>query len=558
MHPKKPGGRRNNNMKMKLTMLAVAAMVTASVSTSQAQPYYLAGGYNGWNANNPDYIMSGGPTAYNYTVTNGTPASFWEFKVTTLNFGTAYPPGNCKTRYNSGGTNIIRFYPGTIVDGWSPIANRVGYDDPGNISWELAGDFNGWNGGDSLINLGSGLYSNSVSIATAGTHAFKFRSTGTWSELIIGTTFENGGADISFTTTNSPQVVPFRLDLPNGRFVVGSLAPPPVTNQVVFAVDMSSQIQLGLFNTNTDSVYVSGGFNGWAGTGPGALNLTNVPIYASSQNPNIYYGTNVFVGAPNSLGSEYKFTDNNPGVGNGGYEPRGSNRSFNLLSTNGVLMLPVVNFGDVATSDYLNTSVNLTFRVNMNGATNTFGVAWAGQNVYINGNFLTGGWIGTWNPIGLAGNLMTEETPGSGIYTFTYTVPSGNPVNVKYKYGFDDGVNTLDDEAASFQDHGRTIRTTATGSYTNALDKFGNQYVEPSFGQLSVGAPAAGKVPLSWLGRPGVYLQSSSNLSGGAWSTQTNVDGIYWSTGTYSTNGLTSVTNMPAGSAAQFYRLIKP
>ena len=52
-------------------------------------------------------------------------------------------------------------------------------------------------------------------------------------------------------------------------------------------------------------------------------------------------------------------------------------------------MLPVVSFGDVATSDYLTTPVNLTFRVNMNGATNTFGVTWAGQNVYMNGNFLS-------------------------------------------------------------------------------------------------------------------------------------------------------------------------
>jgi len=52
-------------------------------------------------------------------------------------------------------------------------------------------------------------------------------------------------------------------------------------------------------------------------------------------------------------------------------------------------------------------------------------------------------------------------------------------------------------------------------------DKFGNQYNEPFFNlnnpgaaNLSVGPAVAGKVPVTWLGRPGAHLQVNSSLTG--------------------------------------------
>ena len=535
-------------------MLAVAGMVAASVSITQAQPYYVSGAAltPAWTPGTAANLMAGSPLS----LTTATVAGVYNpFKVTGASWSDPnYPGSDALLKGDANGTNTFYFYPGSTVDGWLPVNNRVGYEDPGT-AWEIAGDLNSWSGGPGyqLYSLGNGLFSNTIVIPTAGSWNVKFRISGSGAAY-IGTDFGKDASTIPLTTTSANQLVKFQLDLPHGRYVVGDLVAPPVTNQVVFAVDMSSQIQLGLFVPGTDAVFVSGGFNGWPGTGVGALVLTNVPFYNNGLNANIYYATNTFVGSPSSLGSEYKFTDNHAGIG---YEPRSANRSFNLLSTNGLIMLPVVSFGDVTTSDYLNGPIDLTFRVNMNGATNTFGVAWAGQGVYINGNFLNGGWSATWNNLSLP--QMTEELPtGSGIYTFTYTVPAGNPVNVKYKYSFNDGVNSFDNEAPSFQDHGRTIRTTVTGSYTNALDTFGNQYVEPTFGQLAVGAPAGGAVGLTWLGRPGVYVQTCTNLTSGSWVNHTNTDGIYWDTGSYSTNGLVSATNWPAGGGSQFFRLIKP
>lgn len=555
------GFRRRPNMKTQLTKLAlIAGLGIASALPSLAQPYYATGAFQGWapGAN----VMSGGPTTYTYIITGGTPGAYHEWKVTGATWADPNWPGggkNVKVKYDAGGSNTVYFTPGGIVDGWLPIANRIGYADPGNMSWELAGEFNGWGGGAGydLPSIGNGVYSNSVVIATAGTYQFKFRSLGAW-DVANGVDFGHDGANATVTTTNSPQTVPFVYDVPNGRFLIGNLVPPPVTNDVIFVVDMSVEILRGAFDPGVDRVCVSGGFNGWPGVGPTALVLTNVPTWAGGSNTNIYYATNIFSGSPSSLGSEYKFTSSNPNVPFN-YEPIGPNRSFNLLTTNGTIVLPVVNFGNTLASDYTSADVTLTFSVNLCGRSSVSNVVFdpsVHPAPYINGNFLTNGWIGTWTPISLAPNQMTENPIGSTNYVFSYLMPKGHLVRVQYKYAFDDGVNGLDNEAPSGQDHVRFVRTTATGSYAMAQDTFGVQYGEPSFGELAVGTPSGGTVPVKWLGRPGVKLQSAASLTG-SWTDHVQTDGTNWSIGTGTTNGLLSATNWPASSGNQFFRLIK-
>jgi len=550
-------------MKHKLAMLTVAGMVTASVSTTQAQPYYASGDFNlptAWSSPSANVLSLAG-TVYSNSTSGQTPNGMFQCKITTAGWASSWPSYNVSGMWDNTGSNNIYFQPGAFADGWTPAANRVGFDDPGQ-PWEIIGAFNSWDSTQpanaQMTSNGHGVYTVVYTVANAGTYAFDFRTSGHWDKMRAGQQiFNNGGQDGSFTTTTSPETMTFQIDLPNGRFRVFDAALIPVTNQVVFAVDMSSQIQLGYFHPGY-SVYAAGDFNSWPGPGGGLL-LTNYPPYNGGNNTNIYYGTNTFVGMPSSSPTQYKFNDNDPSALNGGWE-QSANKTLTLLSANGTEMLPVAVFNNVTTSDYLSVPVDLTFRVNMNGATNIFGVTWGGQNVYINGSFMNsaGNWISTWNNISLSGNQMTEETPGSGIYTYTYSVPVGSPVNVKYKYCFDDGVNSFDNEAPAYQDHGRTIRTTVTGSYTNALDTFGTQYVEPSFGQLAVGAASGNTVALTWLGRPGVYVQTCSNLASGSWVNHYETDGTNWDIGYYSTNGLVSATNWPAGGGSQFFRLIKP
>lgn len=424
-------------------LLAAAGLVAVSASVSQAQPYYVAGSglTPSWSPGAAANQMTGGPTLYTLstaTTANITPGGavggpYEEFKITGPDWSSNWPGNNVRTKPDGNGSNTFNFFPGVSTDGWSPAQNRVGYADPGGLSFEIAGDFNGWNGGAGyqLNPIGNGVYSNSIVVPTAGTYGFKFRTPGSWNDIAFGSDFGNFGANASITTTNSPQTVPVRLDLPNGRWLLGDLVVPPVTNEVVFAVDMSSQISLGNFNPATDLVFVSGAFNGWGGTGTNALALTNVPTYGG--NTNIYYATNEFIGAPGSAASEYKFTSSAAVYsGSSGYEPRANNRTFNLLSTSGVELLPVASFGDVVTSDYLTEDVTVTFTLNMtNAATSTNSPSAqnspqpytahafdpANDYICINGNFLSGGWT-TWDNISMAANKMVNNPPGSGIYTF--------------------------------------------------------------------------------------------------------------------------------------------
>jgi hypothetical protein len=421
----------------------------------------------------------------------------------------------------------------------------------------VAGDFDSWDGTKTLLtSRGSGVYSNTAVVATAQTFGFKFQSpAGSWSDSYFGDDFGNAGNNGSYTTTNASQNVPIALDLPNGRFLIGGLAPMPVTNQVVFAVDMSAQLALGNFNPSADMVFVSGSFNSWPGTSTNALILTNYPPFLGGSNTNIYYGTNVVVNLPGA-NYQYKFTCSDSAYSaNSGYEPVSNNRQFDLLTASGLLSLPVVKFGDVNVSDYLIDQVNVTFTVNMTNATSYPDGHVFDPNtdyVYINGNFFSGGWS-AWNPIALS--QMQNDPIGSEVYTYTATVPASDLINLQYKYSMQySGVTNYDNEAAAYDNHNRYIRITASGNYSTPMDTFGNQYSEPSFGLLTSASAGAGKATVSWLGRPGVQLQITTNVAGG-WQNIVATDGTNWLNGITTTNGFLSQTNLPAGRGQQFFRL---
>jgi hypothetical protein len=556
-------------MKHQLKILAAAGLLAASVSLSHAQPYYVVGDYNSW-ANPSATAMTGGPVQYDYTITGQTPGAYGNVKVTDGTWANTWPGNNMVVLYDTTGSATIHFHPGSSSDGWLPLANRVGYDSPDNsLGWGIAGDFDGWNGLSGLLpSIGSGVYSNSFVVATAGTFGFKFQSpAGSWTQIYFGQDFGNNNANGSYTTTNSPQTVPVVLDLPNGRYFIGSMAPAPVTNQVVFAVDMTSQIALGLFHPEY-SVFVSGAFNNWPGTGTGALLLTNVPTYNGGGNTNIYYGTNTIIGLPGSA-SGYKFTDNDPALPSGynGYE-QCNDRTLTLLTANGTLMLPVVSFGNLYASDILSADTPVFFSVDMNSAVGTDAHSFSsGDSIYVNGQFANWyAWESGTAPAPAPAGYQMIQQGSTTIYTNTIIVPAGTPVAFDYKYGMDPGSaygGPLDDEAGYLQNHHRVVRSTALNPYPFATDTFGNQYAEPFFtsgsrggANLSIGVPSGGTVPVTWLGRPGAHLQVTSAL-GGSWQDLIATDGTNWTSGYFSTNGLVSQTNWPSSGNA-FFRVVKP
>jgi hypothetical protein len=334
---------------------------------------------------------------------------------------------------------------------------------------------------------------------------------------------------------------------------------PPVTNQVVFAVDMTYQIQLGYFHPGS-SVYVAGNFNGWPGASSGnGLLLVNNPPYNSGGNTNIYYGTNTFIGLPGTSPTQYKFNQNDASAQNGGWESI-DNKVLTLLTTNGTLVLPIAVFNNLYASEVLQTQTLLTFTVDMTGAVDRFGNPFDPNNdlVLVDGDFLNPQWACLSHPADpvpntdYSQNFLTREGT-TMLYTNSYTVPAGNTLEVTYKYGIyhDSGnLNTnVDNEAGYAQNHSRYIRNNS-GVYNFATDIFGQQRTnsaaanEIAFGNLTIGRPTGSVFPIAWLGLPGVHLQYSTGLGSG-WTDLNATDG-------------TMSTNWPSSTGSAFFRLIRP
>ena len=103
-------------------------------------------------------------------------------------------------------------------------------------------------------------------------------------------------------------------------------------------------------------------------------------------------------------------------------------------------------------------------------------------------------------------------------------------------------MNAEDNEAPPYNDHVRYIR--AVGTYVMPIDTFGVITVEADPGTITITKSSPSQVTLSWNGRPGVRLQSTSSLTGGTW---TDVAG--------SAGASSSV--QPIGAGNLFFRLTK-
>jgi len=521
-------------MNKKLVVLGLGAMLTVAAQSVQAQ-LAIAGAFNGWNNTgvpNPGTDPAN-PLITTNIMTGGTNGSYQDFKFIrdSGSWNTSFPNNNCKIKYDAGGSNTVYFYTNTFNDGWLPSANRVGYNDPGNMAFEIVGDFNGFSSvpaGQMGLKPGSnGLYTNIFVVPTAGGHSFKFRTPGTWSEVNFGADFGNGGGDAGFVTTTTNQAILFQLDLPNGRWQAGG---PPVYAEVGFSVDMSV-VRATDVGFDPSTVTVNGSMNGWGGTG-----CTNNPTAA---NTNIYTSTNITILAGTSIQYQFRYVsggntvyDSLGGVG-------GQNRTYSVppvANTN----LPAVYFNDALPLDILNVDTTVTFSVSMTNAVGTDAHVFDPANdlVFINGDF--SGWL-AWNPVTLSGAGLTcgNNPVGSGIYTYTKTFTQGSPRSTTYKYS----INGADDEAGFGQNHFRYIRST-NGVYNMPLDVFGSMVVEAKVGGLAIGKPVGGSVPVTWLGYPSVRLQSATSLTG-PWTDVPNTD-------------TQNSASLPVDMSTKFFRLKKP
>ncbi len=242
---------------------------------------------------------------------------------------------------------------------------------------------------------------------------------------------------------------------------------------VVFQVDMSEQILCGLFTPGYDYVEARGSFQGlnaWSG----GFTLTNNPTAA---NTNLYTGIYL---DPNGAGTveDYKFIVDGwnweQPVSTGGFD-----RTFTVAPDGQTL--PAVYFSDLGPANTLTRTTTVTFTVNMANAYDINGVAFdpANDDVIINGNFTTPEWYSWTDPdLGISDDtqyILNNDPVGSSLYSGTFVIPTGSPLEVIYKYGIIHNAgypNTdADNEPPNGQNHIGYIL--GAGAYSFPVDTFG-------------------------------------------------------------------------------------
>jgi len=420
---------------------------------------------------------------------------------------------------------------------------------------EVHGFFNGWGTGDILTNDPSILTTNSSGVVASNVYVNTFAITAATNatdeyKYVIqpGGNYESPSAsDTDIYSGNR-----FFIDATETLPVVAFSDKPlvlSVTNIITFEVDMTALIEVGSFTTN-ESLTLSGDFNGWNTT---AQPMTNNP---AASNPDLYSTVVTIVDVP---GAEHYFKF----VENGTYESLANNRDLFLLQTNGSFTYGPVYFNNQLPEPFdfvYVTNEMVTFTVNMTNATGTgaggtesFDNQYpSGDTVWLNGlldginnNF----W--SWGGLGADGYEMTQ-IPNTFLFTITLPVNKGQSADLIYKYS----INGLDDEAGFGDNHERWIRSQP--NYTMPVDTYASQgastQTEIPFGNLAITQTTNNQIQLSWLGRPGVQLQTTPTLSPAVWTSQPFTDG----TNLLVAPGGTASTNYTTGASSLFYRLVGP
>jgi hypothetical protein len=575
---------------------------------------YVNGTFFGWSGNGLQLVQQGSSTIYTNTFddtndANGHVVSY-RFRINGNYESTAsWDNRGAQLPATSGATLVLPtpYYgdvgPGQIINVTFQVDMseqvQLGTFTPGVSQLDVRGSFNGWgNAGNYLTNDPSILVTNGGGIITSNVYTGTFPiTTGAqvpgvpatnafmeWKAVIDPQgSWENPGpttandAGNRFWCNNTNQTLPI---VSFNDAIYSPLA------YVTLNVDMSGVIR---YDTNyvPNSVTVWGTFNNWAN----GVTMTNNP---GGANPNIFSSPPLTMPEATAVIIQVRYT--NSLVGGWVYDyindsvyNNNARRLVTIPVTPAAITtnLPPFYFLDLAPDDYLAHDTPVMFSVDMNGAVGTDSTAFTpgSDSVYINGMFANGGgtyypqtwyaWSGGINPVSAPAGYQLMQMGSTTIYTNTIVLPAGTPVALAYQYGIDPGgVNggPPENEAASGANHFRVVRSTVSSPYVMPTDTFTNQpYQEPVFapgnlyqgagtlagGNLMVGAAVGGKVPVSWLGRPGAHLQVSGGLAGGSWQDLTATDGTNWTAGSNSSNGFLSVTNWPASSNA-FFRLVKP
>jgi hypothetical protein len=545
----------------------------------------VSGTFNGWG----QYTLTNNPAAANTNLYTGTVSDSADtiggvllYKYVAGGTYESTTDGNNRAAQLPAGGGGSLVLPVPFFDDAGPAINanvtfqvdmaeqiNLGNFDTNNGAYvEVHGFFNGWGSGDTLTNDPTIMTTNATGTVTSNVYVGTYEMTGS----------TNGAEEFKYViqpagTYELPLATDGDYDNNNNRFFgitaqtlpIVSFSDKPlalnkVTNNITFEIDMTTQIEVGNFNTNNgNTVEIHGDFNNW-GSGQ---TMTNNP---ASDTPNIYSTLITYVDAG---GAEHFFKYViQPGTQWENVSPpnnSGGNRYLFLAETNGNFTNGPVYFSDEPPSsavDFVTTSnCMVTFTVNMTngtgtgpGGTATFDNQYpSSDSIYINGLYNgVNNSFWTWGGLGDPAYQMTQ-IPNTMLFTITLPVNQGQNELLIYKYS----INGLDDEAPSGDNHERWIRSLP--NYTMPVDTYASQgttnEVEIGFGNLAITTASSNQVQISWLGRDGVHLQTATTIGPNAvWTSLNQTDG----TNLIVAPGGTASTNYDIGKGNLFYRLSGP
>ena len=537
------------------------------------------GTFNGWGAG---INLTNNPAAANtnlYTGTTFDPADpnggvlIYKYVQDTTYENTTAADNRCAQLPAGGGSLLlpVPFYadagPGITANVTFQVdmAEQVHvgvFDTNAGSTVEVRGNFQGWSGGSTLTNDPTIMTTNATGVVTSNVYVGTFEMTGSTNGteefkyvMQPGTAYENPSASDSDRDNNNNRFFGITTQtLPIVSFGDEALVFNTVTNDVTFIIDMSVQEYVSAF-TATNTIEIHGDFNGW---GSGTTMANTNPLAT-----NLYYTTIQYV-APAGQQRYFKYVIQ-PGSqweNVAAANSIGGNRWLNLPGTSGAIDNGPVYFSDEGPASLVDfitvTNCMVTFTVDMTpaltGTYNNGGPFVLGtDNVYLNG--INGGVDNSywkWSALSPPPQYAMTEITNGPLYTITVPVNAGQPLDLTYKYGIDG----QDNEAPSGANHSRYVRSLP--DYTMPTDVFGSQgtnlSTEIAFGDLTA-SHSGNQVVLSWLGRTGVRLQTTSSLNPGAvWTDQYLTDG----TNLIVAPGGMASTNYTIGAANVFYRLVGP
>ncbi len=514
---------------------------------------YARGTFDGWASPGLALVQANGGNVYTNTANDTSDANGgtmnWQFTFLD-NGSTTYeggPANRCAALPATSGASLVLPTP-YFNDNGAPVVSTVTFQV--DMSQQIAlGNFNPVNGYVAAYGGAEGTFANwgNQFFLTNNPSIVEYTQYGiatsnVWMNTYTITNSPYGKFEFKYVMTNTSGTIAYEqpvsldsdYDYNNNRYFVVTNSPQtlplvsfsdapyaPIVN-VQFAVDMSG-IVLSDPNYVPSSVTLNGDFNGWTT----AISCTNNPTAA---NTNIFYSSYLSAGVGQTIHYQFRYTSS----GNLVYDnaPGGGNRQYVVSSAN-PSEVPPTYFNNISPSDLLNEDTTVTFSVDMTNAvgSGTPGVTFdpANDPVYVNGDF--SGWdgiTGTWNPPALS-PTQASASGTSEIYSFTQVIPKGSPRAINYLWVFDDvdGQTGIQFEPGN-NNRTRYLRTT-NGVDVLPLDVWGvglpngNRYEESKVGNVTIGKPAGGTVPLTWVGYPGLNLQSATNING-PWSNVPGTD----------------------------------